>query len=126
MLIFKKGKNKGLTVKQYTSAFPFNPEEEKSFVKSLSYLYHKTSNIYTRNNIMHIFNSGVIKYCEIFGYEGSVILSGSYKNMDLLSIGQKDYKRVRNRLEYFSSTIINPVTKKNCKMWIKYLDGKFF
>lgn len=124
-LIFKKGKNKGLSVTQYTSAFVNNPEEEKSFVKSLAALYKKSNNIYTRNNIMRIFNSGKIKYCDIFGYGGSIILSGSYKGLDITKVMITSYMQVRNRLDYFMALSINPITKDNCERWIKYLDQKF-
>lgn len=125
-LIFKKGKNKGLTVTQYTSAFPNNPDEEKSFVKSLTALYRKTNNAYTRNNIMRIFNSGAIKYCEVFGYGGSVIQLGTYKGTDITTVPRSGYIRVYNRLTYFESTIISPITKKNCANWLHYLENKYF
>jgi hypothetical protein len=124
-LVFKKGKNKGLTVTQYTSSFPNNPAEEKSFVKSLTSLYRKSNNVYTRNNIMRIFNSGAIKYCEIFGYGGSVIQLGSYNGTDITLVPASAYQRVKNRLEYFISTMVSPVTKDNCTKWINYLDSKY-
>ena len=124
-LVFKKSKNKGLTVKQYTSSFPFNTDEERRFVKSLSAIYKKINNIYTRNNVIQIFNSGAIKYCEIFGYGESVILSGNYKGKDMLTISKWEYKGVKNRLEFFAGKVISPITQKNCESWIKYLDNKF-
>ena len=124
-LIFKKGKNKGLTVKQYTSSFPYNPEEEKSFVKSLTALYRKSNNAYTRNNILRIFNSGCIRYCEVFGYKGDAILIGSYKGTNITEVPKTGYARVRSRLEYFKSTIVNPQTQTNCDKWILHLDYKY-
>lgn len=124
-LVFKKGKNAGLTVTQYASCFPNNHEEEKSFLKSITALYRKTNNAYTRNNIIRVLNSGVIKYCEVFGYEGCVIQLGSYKGVDMTTVTSHNYLQVRNRLEYFAKTIINPLTVSNCLNWIKYLDTKF-
>lgn len=124
-LIFKKSKNKGLTVKQYTSSFPYNPEEEKSFVKSLTALYRKSNNAYTRNNILRIFNSGCIRYCEVFDYKGDTILIGSYKGVDITHVERTSYIKVRNRLEYFKNTIVNPQTQTNCDKWILYLDHKY-
>jgi hypothetical protein len=124
--IFKKGKNKGLTITQYTSAFPNNPDEEKSFVKSLTALYRKTNNAYTRNNIIRIFNSGAIKYCEVFGYGGSVIQLGTYKGTDITTVPKSGYIRVYNRLTYFESTIISPITQRNCANWLYYLEHKYF
>lgn len=124
-LVFKKGKNKGLTVTQYTSSFPYNPDEEKSFVKSLTALYRKSNNVYTRGNIIKIFNSGAIRYCEVFGYKGDTILIGSYKGTNITEVPRTGYIRVRNRLEYFKTNIINPQTHTNCDKWILLLDHKY-
>jgi len=124
-LVFKRGENKGLTVAQYASCFPNNPEEEKRFVKSLIAIYKKRiNNPYTCNNIIRIFNE-YITYCDIFGYGGSVILSGSYKNTDITKVNKQNYISVRNRLEFFSAQTISPITKENCKRWIQYLDQKY-
>lgn len=124
-LVFKKGKNKGLTVSQYTSAFPNNPSEEMSFVKSITALYLKTNNIFTRNNILRIFNSGAINYCEIFGYGGSIIQLGSYKGFDIKTVTKENHIKIKNRLEYFRSKVVSPISAANCDKWIDFIDGKY-
>jgi hypothetical protein len=124
--IFKKGKNKGLTFKQVASAFLHNPELEKSFVKSQVSILKKTDNVYTKNNIHRIFNSGLITYCEVFGtINGSTIQVGNLKGTDITKIDFKHYQAARNRLEWFQAKTLSPITFNNCEKWIKYLDDKF-
>lgn len=123
---FRKGVNKGLTVSQVAAAFPYNKKEEVTFVKMLVALYRKTNNAHTRNNVIRIFNSGLITYCEVFGDDkSSVIQIGTKKGVDITKINGKDYQWARNRLEYYQNKFISPVTYKNCEKWIKYLDIKF-
>ena len=124
--VCKKGKNKGLTFKQIASAFPHNPEFEKSFVKSQVSILKKTANVYTKNNIYRIFNSGLITYCEVFGtINGSTIQVGNLKGTDVTKIDFKRYLAVRNRIEWFQMKSLSPITFNNCGKWIKYLDDKF-
>lgn len=123
---FKKGINKGLSVTQYASSFPYNQKEEISFVKLLVNLYRRSTNSYTKNNIIRILNSGLIKYCEVFGdINSSIIQIGTKKGMDMKKVTIKEYPWIRSRLEYYQNHFISPVTYRNCESWIKYLDSKF-
>lgn len=128
--VFKKGANKGLTVRQYAACFRNNPDEEKKFVKQMVRMHNKSYNAYTKCNIVAIFNllvnEGYITFCEIFGNAGgSVFQSGTYKGTDITQVGEQKYPIIRKRLVWYTENVLNPITVKNSNHWIKYLDGKF-
>jgi hypothetical protein len=125
--LFKTGKYKELRFSELAASFPYNPELERNFVAYLEHIGKSTKNSLTRNNVHLMFNSGKIKYCTVFGYNGSVVLIGKdkIKGMDVMNIKPSDYLAVRHRLEWCQKTFISPITFNNCEEWIKYLDLKF-
>jgi hypothetical protein len=128
-LMFKTTKNKGFLVSEYAACFPYNKEEEKWFVKYLVGIYKKSYNVYTKSNVLYIFNK-YITYCEVFGDDkSSVIIIGKGKHSlngtDITKVPKSMYIPVRNRLEHYIRDFINPNSQRNCKKWIEYLDNKF-
>ena len=122
---FKKGINKGFLVSEYTSCFPNNSDERTKFIKTLTGIFNKTYNPFTRNNVLRIFERWV-DYCEVFGDgENTVFLNGGYKDWDIKTITRSKYGMVKRRLLYLESKTVNPLTKRNCKKWVEFLDGKF-
>lgn len=128
--IFKKGDNKGLTIRQYAACFRNNHEEEKKFLKRYKRIHDKSYNAITKCNIVAIFNlladEGYLTFCEIFGNAGgSVFQSGAYKGVDITQVGEKKYPFVRKRLVWYTENFLNPVTVRNSLHWLKYLDDKY-
>jgi hypothetical protein len=125
---FKRTEDKGLLVSQVTACFPQNEDKVKSFIKRLNTIYRTSYNAHTKNNVIGIFSSKYINYCEIFGYtkdRGSVILTGKFKGYDLFTLPPSMYVKVRKWLEWANGNFINPISKENTAYWIKYLDKKF-